>query len=97
MIWDGSESIRIKAYKGKTTSQLLADIDNIEGGDEVTVSGYAGSKNDVIWEIFRAGTNNKIGVMAYHNNLSFFLLFFKKRDNIIINRPTIKVIFWLID
>ena len=47
MIWDGIEAVRIKAWKGAVGSTtLLADVDNIAVGDEVTVSGFAGSPND---------------------------------------------------
>src|SRR5204863_235697 len=40
---------------------VLADIDNIGVGDEITVSGFAGGPADVIWEILSAGTDTKIG------------------------------------
>lgn len=62
MQWNGTQKVRIKAWKGAVGSALLADIDNIAPGQEVRVSGYAGSQNDVIWEIFKAGTcTNKCG------------------------------------
>ena len=61
MIWAGTQSIRIKAWKGNVGSTLRADIDNIAPGAEVTVTGFAGSPNDVIWEIFAAGTDTKLG------------------------------------
>ncbi len=70
MIWDGTQKIRIKAYKGDTSAALLADIDGIQIGDEVSVSGYAGSPNDVIWEIFVAGTSTKIGESMFHLSCS---------------------------
>jgi len=70
MIWDGTEAIRIKSWKGSVGSTLLADIDNIMVGDEVTVSGFAGSPNDVIWEIFEAGTSVKIGESIFHLSCS---------------------------
>jgi hypothetical protein len=49
---------------------LLRDISLISNGQEVTVSGYAGSPNDVIWEIFDAGTNSKIGESKFHLSCS---------------------------
>ncbi len=70
MIWDGSQDIRIKAWKGNIGSTLLTDIDNISSGMEVTVSGYAGSPNDVYWEIFEAGTNARIGESKFHLSCS---------------------------
>ena len=70
MIWDGTQSIRVKAWKGPVGSTLLADVDNIAIGDELTVSGYTGSPNDVFWEIFEAGTDNKIGESKFHLSCS---------------------------
>jgi len=70
MIWNGSQIVRVKAWKGNVGSTLLADIDNIAVGEEVTVSGYAGSPNDVIWEIFEAGTDTKIGESKFHLSCS---------------------------
>ena len=51
-------------------SDLLADIDNIQIGDEVSVSGYTGSPNDVCWEVFQAGTVNLIGLSNFHVSCS---------------------------
>ena len=70
MIWDGAQDIRIKAWKGNVGSTLLADIDGIVPTQEVTVSGYAGSPNDVYWEIFEAGTDIKIGESKFHMSCS---------------------------
>lgn len=70
MIWGGSQTIRIKAWKGAVGSTLLADIDNIVPDQAVTVNDYAGSPNDVYWEIFNAGTNNKIGESTFHLSCS---------------------------
>jgi hypothetical protein len=70
MIWDGTQSVRIKAWKGNPGSLLLADIDNVAIGDEVTVSGFAGSPNDVVWEVFEAGTSTKIGESKFHLSCS---------------------------
>lgn len=70
MIWAGSPAtIRVKAWKGQVGSTLLADrIVNV--GDELTVTGYAGSPNDVIWEIFDAATGTKIGNSTFHLSCS---------------------------
>jgi hypothetical protein len=72
MVWEGepNEAIRIKAYKDDKGKKLLTDIDGIMPGDEITVSGYAGSKKDVIWEIFEAGTEKKIGKSTFHLSCS---------------------------
>ncbi len=70
MVWNGTQNIKIKAWKGAVGSTLLATIDNIKHGDEVTVTGYAGSPNDVYWEIFEAGTTNKIGTSTFHLSCS---------------------------
>ncbi len=70
MIWDGDEAIRVLAWKGAPGTILLADIDNIGIGDEVTVSGYAGSPNDVTWEILQAGTDSKLGESRFHLSCS---------------------------
>jgi hypothetical protein len=70
MIWNGAQVIRVKAWKGAVGSTLLLDQDGIQPGDIVTVSGYAGSPNDVIWELFAAGTSTKIGQSTFHLSCS---------------------------
>lgn len=70
MIWNGDIDVRIRAWKGSVGSTLLADIDNIAPGEEVIVSGFAGSPNDVYWEIFNAGTITKIGESKFHLSCS---------------------------
>ena len=67
MIWDGTQAVRIIAYDGDTSDAILAQVDNIAIGDEVVVSGYSGSSNDVFWEIFPAGPGTtKIGESSFH-------------------------------
>jgi hypothetical protein len=70
MIWDGAQNIKIVAHKGNLGATVLATIDNIMPGDEVTVSGFAGSPNDVEWELFLAGTNTSIGKSTFHLSCS---------------------------
>lgn len=70
LIWDGSEPVRIIAYKGNLDAEVLVEIDNITPGDEVTVTGYAGSPNDVFLEVFAAGTENKLGESKFHLSCS---------------------------
>ncbi len=76
MVWDGAQPVRIKAWKGSVGSTLLADVDGIQTGGvpgsaaEVSVSGYAGSPNDVVWEVFAAGTSTKLGESEFHLSCS---------------------------
>jgi hypothetical protein len=72
MIWKGTQTISIKAWKGSVGSILLDTINDIQPGEEVTVSGYAGSPNDVYWEIFKGTTTTgaKIGVSTFHVSCS---------------------------
>ena len=70
MIWDGPENnVSIIAYKGNTSAMVLANIGGIMIGDTVTVSGYAGSPNDVTWEIFN-DLSAKIGDSVFHMSCS---------------------------
>jgi hypothetical protein len=71
MISGFSSPVKVKAWKGAVgTSTLLTTIDNIQPGQEVSVSGYAGSPNDVYWEVFQAGTSTKIGTSTFHVSCS---------------------------
>lgn len=62
--------VKIKAWKGAVGSTLLATIDNIMPGQVISVAGYAGAPNDVIWEVFNAGSNTKIGESSFHLSCS---------------------------
>ncbi|MGA1825715.1 MAG: hypothetical protein ACMUIP_13755, partial [bacterium] len=75
MIWNGDQPIKIKAWhtwdkKKHKGDGLLAEINTIRSGDEVTVSGYEGATNDVVWEIFEAGTEVKLGESIFHLSCS---------------------------
>jgi hypothetical protein len=74
MVWAGTGQydipIRVIAHKGSVTAAVVGDIDNIAVGQEVTISGFAGSPNDVIWEIFHAGTSTKIGQSTFNLSCS---------------------------
>ena len=70
MIWDGLVDIRVKAYKGAVGTELLEDIDGIMPGDEFEVGKLATAPNDVFWEIFEAGTENKLGESKFHLSCS---------------------------
>ncbi|NND75005.1 MAG: hypothetical protein HKN44_08365, partial [Ilumatobacter sp.] len=69
MIWDGSEPVRVKAYDGRIGGPLLADIDNIAIGQEITIGPYTGP-NDVFYEIFEAGTSTPLGMSKFHRSCS---------------------------
>ena len=70
MIWDGTQGIRVIAYKGPVGGEVLADINNITAGDEVTVTGFAGSPNDVTWQIFDNATGSPVGQSTFHVSCS---------------------------
>jgi hypothetical protein len=70
MIWAGAQSVGVKAWKGAVGSTLLGAFSTVNVGNEVTVSGYAGSPNDVIWEIFTPGLGSKIGESTFHLSCS---------------------------
>jgi hypothetical protein len=74
MKWSGASSVHIKAWKGAIGSTLLYDSavagNPIAPGEEITVDGYAGSPNDVIWELFDAVTSAKIGNSTFHLSCS---------------------------
>ena len=69
MIWNGTQSVDVIAYKGAVGSTVLRPRSAVAPGQTVTVSGYAGSPNDVIWEIFAAG-GSKIGESTFHVSCS---------------------------
>jgi len=70
MIWAGEDAVRIVAHRGKLSDPVIADIDNVVPGAEVKISGFADGPKDVIWEIFIAGTNTKIGESSFHLSCS---------------------------
>ncbi|MBT8142752.1 MAG: DUF11 domain-containing protein, partial [Gammaproteobacteria bacterium] len=70
MIWGGSSDIKVTAWKGSVGSTMLADMVPVSVDGELSVSGYAGSPNDVFWEIFDANTNSKLGESKYHLSCS---------------------------
>lgn len=66
MFWDGQTTINVRAWKGPVGSTLLKEISEVGPGDEVTVQGYKGGPEDVIWEIFDAATGEKIGESSFN-------------------------------
>jgi len=71
MTWDdGSQSnVTVKAWKGNVGSTLLKTVTGVNLDDVVSVSGYAGSPNDVFWEIF-SENGTKIGTSGFHVSCS---------------------------
>jgi hypothetical protein len=69
LIWDGSVPVRIKVYDGLVGAPVIADIDNIQVGDTVTVGPYAGP-NDNVFEVFHAGTSTLLGLSKFHRSCS---------------------------
>ena len=71
MIWDGAESdVEVTAWKGSVGSTKLSDRAPVSQGGELTVTGFAGSPNDVFWEIFDASTGSKVGESKFHLSCS---------------------------
>jgi hypothetical protein len=70
MIWNGSVIVDVEAFKGRVGGESLGTVSDVAPGDEVTISGYAGSPNDVFWEIFTARTNEKLGESSFHLSCS---------------------------
>jgi hypothetical protein len=68
MVWNGTQTVSVKAWKGSVGSALLATINDVTPGEIVNVTGYAGSPNDVIWEVFVGGS--KIGQSTFHLSCS---------------------------
>ena len=70
MIWDGPENnVSIIAYKGDTGAMVLANLGGIMIGNTVTINGFAGSPNDVTWEVFDE-FGDKIGDSVFHMSCS---------------------------
>ena len=70
MRWMGSQTINVVAHYGTVSSAVIATVNNVAPGTVVTVSGYTGSPNDVIWELFNAATGAKIGESQFHVSCS---------------------------
>jgi hypothetical protein len=72
MIWDGSASdVWVTAWKGTVGSTALATLAPVSLGSKLTVNGFAGSPNDVIWEIFTDPNGlSKLGESTFHLSCS---------------------------
>jgi hypothetical protein len=69
MIWTDAQNrtVDVTAWKGAVGSTSLG-TQTVAPNGEVTFSGFAGSPNDVYWEIFAGGT--KIGESTFHMSCS---------------------------
>ena len=70
MIWDGSQTIDVTAYYGYVGATQLGTLTEVEPGDEVSFSGYAGSPNDVQWQIIDSSSGSILGVSEFHLSCS---------------------------
>ncbi len=70
MIWNGTQTVNVEAWKGTVGSTSLGTVTGVAPGDEVVFTGFAGSPNDVYWEIFDASTNNTLGKSVFHVSCS---------------------------
>ncbi len=71
MIWDGDpDDVLVTAWKGAVGSEALATLVPVPAGGELTVTGYAGSPNDVFWEVFDADSGIKVGESNFHLSCS---------------------------
>lgn len=74
MIWKGAAAIDLRAWKSTVGSTLLAQLVNVQPGQEVRVSGYNGAPNDVFWEVFTANSgfvpSARIGQSTFHLSCS---------------------------
>ncbi|NNF67373.1 MAG: hypothetical protein HKM98_07675 [Gammaproteobacteria bacterium] len=68
VIWNGSDPIRLLVHEGNDDSPVLAELDEISSGEMISISGLEAADDDIIWEIFEAGTENKIGESRFKLN-----------------------------
>ncbi len=68
MIWDGVGIVDVTAWYGNVDSSIVGTASGVGPGTEVTFSGFAGSPNDVIWQIFQNAA--EIGRSKFHLSCS---------------------------
>ena len=68
MVWDGADTVRVVAWYGSVGSRVVDTVENVAPGDVVTIDGFAGSPNDVYWEIY--ARESKIGESVFHLSCS---------------------------
>ncbi len=64
MIWDGAQTVDVKAWSGAAgSSTLLAIFEDIQPGDAITVDGLGAS--NPVWEIFDQTGTTKLGESSF--------------------------------
>lgn len=64
LIWDGTETVDVTIWDGAVGGTVLATLDDVLVGDEVTVSGF--TQDESVWEIFDATGTTKLGESIFH-------------------------------
>jgi len=59
MVWNGSQTVDIKAWHGAVGVSMLNQFDDVAPGDAITVSGLGGATP--VWEIFNSAGTVKLG------------------------------------
>jgi hypothetical protein len=59
MIWNGSQTVDIKAWHGVVGASMLNQFDDVAPGDAITVSGLGGATP--VWEIFNSAGTVRLG------------------------------------
>jgi hypothetical protein len=73
MIWDGTQDVTVTAWKGAVGSTQVPYPNPATvymPGDEVLARNFAGSPNDVVWEVFDANSGTKLGESKFHVSCS---------------------------
>lgn len=66
MVWNGFQPVRVIAYNGKPDDEILVDIDGVLPGDLVTVGQMHDAPDDVVWEVYAAGSDFRLGESKFH-------------------------------
>ncbi len=70
VVWNGDSPVRVVAHAGKLDKPVMADFDHVAPGQLITLAGLEGTGNDLIWEIYEAGTDVKLGESNFHLSCS---------------------------
>jgi hypothetical protein len=76
LIWDGNDSVHVKAWKGEPGSTILKDTyflnpgGTVDPGEEFRVPNIAGAPDDIVYEIFDATGAVKLGESKFHLSCS---------------------------
>jgi len=69
MIWTGTDSVEVEAFKGNSSDESLGKQLVMPGG-EVNFTGFAGSPKDVYWLLHDAETGHFLGKSKFHLSCS---------------------------